>query len=386
MENNFYITCPNEFADFLINFDQENRKFTYCNLKCGEAIGQTIDERLSQEASHSGNMCKIYTMYIDTQKISTEKSSHFDSDIFGHQNITTVYETTIWNFLPNKRYMPKSMPNTPGYGQEYMELSAIINYWLKNKEYKILIDNICKTQMYSPEYKRGVLFLLQVIFNDNFDDIVKKYITSLGSETVKKSLSLFKHQALVLYNVYKMLNAGMRHIITELPPRFGKTLTWLKMFKDLSVQDIMIVYAYADTVGNSYFKEIKKYADFNDFNMIDADNVTEEMRLTGKTVIYVRTTGTEKTIQKRIDNLKIILTGISGERIFNLNEEADFANFTEKSNNKFKMILDSIDPELKSIRISTTGTDAYKAELIKAFGNVDGNLTVNYNNWEEIIV
>ena len=100
MENNFYITCPNEFADFLINFDQENRKFTYCNLKCGEAIGQTIDERLSQEASHSGNMCKIYTMYIDTQKISTEKSSHFDSDIFGHQNITTVYETTIWN-LPS---------------------------------------------------------------------------------------------------------------------------------------------------------------------------------------------------------------------------------------------------------------------------------------------
>ena len=386
MENNFYITCPNEFADFIIKFDQEKRNFTYCNLKCGEAIGQTIDERLSQEASHSGNMCKIYTMYIDTQKISTEKSSHFDSDIFGHQNITTVYETTIWNFLPNKRYMPKSMPNTPGYGQEYMELSAIINYWLKNKEYKILIDNICKTQMYSPEYKRGVLFLLQVIFNDNFDDIVKKYITSLGSETIKKPLSLFKHQALVLYNIYKMLNAGMRHIITELPPRFGKTLTWLKMFKDLSVQDIMIVYAYADTVGNSYFKEIKKYADFNDFNMIDADNVTEEMRLTGKTVIYVRTTGTEKTIQKRIDNLKVILAGISGERIFNLNEEADFANFTEKSNNKFKMILVSIDPELKSIRISTTGTDAYKAELIKAFGNVDGNLTVNYNNWEEIIV
>lgn len=386
MENNFYITCPNEFADFIIKFDQEKRNFTYCNLKCGEAIGQTIDERLSQEASHSGNMCKIYTMYIDPEKISTEKSSHFDSDIFGHQNITTVYETTIWNFLPNKRYMPKSMPNTPGYGQEYMELSAIINYWLKNKEYKILIDNICKTQMYSPEYKRGVLFLLQVIFNDNFDDIVKKYITSLGSETVKKTLSLFKHQALVLYNIYKMLNAGMRHIITELPPRFGKTLTWLKMFKDLSVQDIMIVYAYADTVGNSYFKEIKKYADFNDFNMIDADNVTEEMRLTGKTVIYVRTTGTEKTIQKRIDNLKVILTGISGERIFNLNEEADFANFTEKSNNKFKMILDSIDPELKSIRISTTGTDAYKAELINAFGNVDGNLTVNYNNWEEIIV
>lgn len=386
MENNFYITCPNEFADFIIKFDQEKRIFTYCNLKCGEAIDQTIDKRLSQESSHGGNMCKIYTMYIDTQKISTEKSSHFDSDIFGHQNITTVYETTIWNFLPNKRYMPKSMPNTPGYGQEYMELSAIINYWLKNKEYKILIDNICKTQMYSPEYKRGVLFLLQVIFNDNFDDIVKKYITSLGSETVKKSLSLFKHQALVLYNIYKMLNAGMRHIITELPPRFGKTLTWLKMFKDLSVQDIMIVYAYADTVGNSYFKEIKKYADFNDFNMIDADNITEEMRLTGKTVIYVRTTGTEKTIQKRIDNLKIILTGISGERIFNLNEEADFANFTEKSNNKFKMILESIDPELKSIRISTTGTDAYKAELIEAFGNVDGNLTVNYNNWEEIIV
>ena len=50
------------------------------------------------------------------------------------------------------------------------------------------------------------------------------------------------------------------------------------------------------------------------------------------------------------------------------------------------MILNAIDPELKSLRISTTGTDAYKAELISAFGNVDGNLTVNYNNWEEIIV
>ena len=385
MENNFYITCPNEFADFLINFDQENRKFTYCNLKCGEAIGQTIDERLSQEASHSGNMCKIYTMYIDTQKISTEKSSHFDSDIFGHQNITTVYETTIWNFLPAKKYMPTSMPNTPGYGQEYMELSAIINEWLKNKDYKVLIDNICNTQMHSPEYKRGVLFLLQTVFNDNFDDIVEKYTISLGSEPVKKILSLFKHQALVLLTIYKMLNAGMKHIITELPPRFGKTLTWLKMFKDLSSHDIMIVYAYADTVGNSYFKEIKKYIDFNSMTGIRVDDINETTRLNGKTVIYFPTTGTEKTTQKRIEKLKMLLSDISGERIFNLNEEADFANFTEKSNNKFKMILDIIDPELKSIRISTTGTDSYKAELIKAFGNIDGNLAVNYSNWEEII-
>ena len=387
MRNNFYITCPNSFNEFLISFNQETRKFEHCYNKCGENLTQTTEKRQHQESTHGGGMCNLYAFSCPTEKIALDRSTHFDTIVFGHQNIATVYETTIWKFLPDKKFIPKPLPNTPGFGQEFMDLGPIINYWLKNENYQILIDNICKAQKYSPEYNQGILFLLQVVFNDNFGEIVKKYVESLGSKIEKKSLTLFKHQALVLYNIYKMINSGMKHIITEIPPRFGKTITWLKLFKDLPDQDIMIVYAYADTVGNSYFKEIMKYAEFNNFKMIDADLITADMKITGKTVIYVKTTGTsEKTTQKRIEKLKLLLSDISGERIFNLNEEADFANFTIKSNEKFKMILNAIDPELKSLRISTTGTDAYKAELISAFGNVDGNLTVNYNNWEEIIV
>ena len=387
--NNFYITCPNSFEESIVSFDKETRKFKWCNLKCGEAIDQTIEDRLRQEAHYGGNMCCIAQFYIDTKKISEEKTNHFDTEIFGHQNINIMYEKTIWNFLPNKKYLPTAMPITPSYGQEFMDLSKIINFWLDDKEYnkiyQTIIDNICLETENSDAYKKGILFLLQIVFSNHFSDIVKNYSNSLDCPIIKKQLQLFKHQARVLYHIYNMINLGMHHIITQLPPRFGKTITWLKAFFDMPDIVVMIVYAYSDTVGNSYEKEIKQYALFNDIEFINVNNITESTSLSKKTVIYFPTTGTEKTIEKRSIKLKNLLKDIDGSKICNLNEESDFANYTEKSNYKFETIIHDIDPKLESIRISTTGTDAYKAEMLKAFGPVDGYLSVNQNDWNEII-
>ena len=41
--------------------------------------------------------------------------------------------------------------------------------------------------------------------------------------------------------------------------------------------------------------------------------------------------------------------------------------------------------ENESLVISTTGTEAFKAEKITAFGKFDGYISVNKNDWSQII-
>ena len=61
-EENFYIALPNVHDEELIIV--KNGIFEKCCVKCGEALSQTVEDRLPQEAHNSGSMACIYKFYI----------------------------------------------------------------------------------------------------------------------------------------------------------------------------------------------------------------------------------------------------------------------------------------------------------------------------------
>lgn len=380
---NFYIALPNEFTSKLVIFNGKN--FEKCCLKCGEAIDQKVEDRLRQEAPQAGGMACVYMFYMNTNKISKSKKNHFDTDVFGHKDIKNCFDKTIWCDCD---VIPSSMPKILGFGTEYMDCANLLNAWLKTTD-DSLITNILsciKKSSDETETRMWTIDLIRALFEINFTKYVENYTGE--NLVVKKELSLFEHQAIVLIELINMIENEKRNIITQLPPRFGKTLTFLSLFNESSVHKVMIVSSYTKTVGSSYIKEINTYSDFNNIQGINIDLVKDFEYTGGKVVIEFPTTGSETTMEKRIGKLAKILKmmNVKSNEIFLLNEEADFGNHTEKSNNKFEILLNKINKKHDMLIISTTGTEAFKAEKITAFGNVDGYISVNKNDWNQIIV
>ena len=290
---------------------------------------------------------------------------------------------TIWKYCPKKVVSRERYETADGYGREYIDVANLVNYWMTDDEKEILkIERETRK-----ERQNAVICVLQKIFENNFSEIVMQYIGNKISPAEKSPVKLYAHQAHVLAEIYDMINKGKRNFITQLPPRFGKTLTWLTLFKESNLHRMMIVSSYVGTVSASYIKEVSKYSDFKNMIFINLDNFKDFEYNGEKIIIKFNTTGTTKTIAKRIEVLKKIIkkVKIKSNEIFFLNEEADYGQHTENSDEKFKMLMQNVDKRNESLVISTTGTEAFKAEKITAFGKFDGYLSVNKNDWSQII-
>ena len=388
-KENFYIALPNDFNKRLVEF--KGNTFKKCYLTCGEALDQNVEDRLKQEAAKSGNMCCIYKFFCDTKMIDANKSDHFDTIIFGHKNIDNVWDKTIWKFVCKN---PSSAGRMTNYGQEYMDCSFILNEWIKNTpDAKNYIETINSFNNIEEVETRNEIIkeLIQHLFTTNFTYAVEQY-TKTNVE--KETLNMFKHQCLVLRVICDLLNKGKHNIVTQIPCRFGKTLTFLYLFAN-SPWNVMFVSSYTKTVGNSYTKEINKYKEFAKIQTVNIDDISNfKYRKGAKVVIEFPTTGSiNTTIEKRIENAKEVLKQIYGSlknalkndnEMFLLNEEADFGQHTEKTDAKFEKMMNEFNKNGKMTIISTTGTEAYKAEKLNSFGNFDGFVSVNKNDWHQI--
>ena len=377
---NFYIALPNKYDNDLVIF--KNNKFEKCFLKCGEAINQNVDTRLAQEAANAGGMCTIYSFNCDLKKIKHSKKTHFDTAIFGHSDILNVSERTIWKYCP---ILPTSEGRKIGYGQEYMDCSKLLNIWIKNTatvtNYITAINDTVETD----EKREIIKNLIKVLFECNFGKAVEQF-TKI--KTIKEKVNLFKHQCLILEQICYLLNDGLKNLVTQIPCRFGKTLTFLYLFLN-SPWKIMLVSSYTKTVGNSYTKEINKYEDFKNIQTVNIDDISGFTYAGGKVVIEFPTTGSvEWTIERRIKNLNKIIKKVKAEsnEMFLLNEEADYGQHTEKTDEKFEKIMKKFNKDCNMTIISTTGTEAFKAEKLNAFGTFEGRISVNENDWEQIIM
>lgn len=211
--------------------------------------------------------------------------------------------------------------------------------------------------------------------------LIEKYTeTKIG----KPALELFNHQILGLRLISDMLAKGKCNIAAQLPPRRGKTPAFLDLFNH-SPWKLMIVASYMKTVGNSCIKEASSCKDFEDIQIVGIDDCDGFKYRGGKAMVVFPTTGDAETIERRIKTLQKIDKQIKAREndIFLLNEEADYANRTEKSDDKFKQLVKRFG---KMTAISTTGTEAFKAAKLSAFGDVDGRISCNANDWNQFFV
>lgn len=377
---NFYIALPEVFNNKLVIF--KNGKFEKCNLKCGEAIGQTVEKRLAQEAAYSGDMFCVYKFFMELKKIHNTKKDHFDTIIFGHGDVLNVSDKTIWKHCET---IPTSEGRIAGYGQEYMDCAKLLNIWIKNTATaKNYIDAINDAKEID-EKNEIIKNLIKILFECNFNKCVEKFT---NSKIVKKNVNMFKHQCLVLEQICYLLNAGKKNLVTQIPCRFGKTLTFLYLFLK-SPWKIMVVSSYTKTVGNSYTKEINNYEEFKNVQTVNIDNIDNFVYAGGQVVIEFPTTGSvDGTIERRIENMRNIVKMVKAKSsdMFLLNEEADYGQHTDKTDEKFEKFMSKFNQDGNMTIISTTGTEAFKAEKLNAFGKFDGKISVNENDWSQIIM
>lgn len=135
-KENFYIALPNVHDEELIIV--KNGIFEKCCVKCGEALTQTVEERLPQEAHNSGSMACIYKFWIETSFIADDRIDHFDTILFGHENLKKNYNNTIWKFCPKKVVSRERYEMADGYGREYIDVANLVNYWMSEDEKEIL--------------------------------------------------------------------------------------------------------------------------------------------------------------------------------------------------------------------------------------------------------
>lgn len=182
-------------------------------------------------------------------------------------------------------------------------------------------------------------------------DIVKSILTK--EQFIKTTLQDFNPHFLQELAILKCLDAIENeseesvNLIAELCARFGKTLTYLELFRRLE-NDVMIIPSYVHTVFTSFGNEILgkyndenigKWSNFHGFKLIDTtvggdwqkklnDNLGKS-----KLVVFVSIQTPEDSFSK-FD----IIKDIDKKRKFVLIDEADYGAWTEKS----KKIIDYI--------------------------------------------
>jgi hypothetical protein len=180
------------------------------------------------------------------------------------------------------------------------------------------------------------------------DKFIIKLLKSIvsGEEFVKITRNDFKPhflQELVIRQILDAIDNEEEfdvNIIAELCARFGKTLTYLELFRRLD-NDVMIIPSYVHSVftsfeneilGNYKDEQIGKWSNFTNFKVIDTrdgDNWIEKYKNNlgkSKLVVFVSIRSSEESFSK-FDVIK----NTDSNRKFILIDEADFGAHTEKS-------------------------------------------------------
>ena len=410
-KNDFYIALANSFNDNLVEFDIEDFKFTKLCLKCGETNKQTIEERLKEEAPNNAGMSAVCRLNMPTtninKKFNATKKNKFDRDIFGHAAIDdhagNCYENTIFGvYLGNsdRKLCPeyaadveKLKENGKPYGNEYMHFEKLVNSWLENmdEDNKNTWKEIIKLEEeYTDAYCSAIINMLKELFNENFLPFVNCYCEFLEIEPTTKPCKLFYHQKLALKILYKYIIDCMHFIIALLPCRWGKTISMIHLFTNISAR-LMPVITYIGTVTTSYKNEKYTYTEFKNIQLIDLDSekdVNNFVYKGGKVMVLLRTTGNIECFNRRIKSIIVIgkKMNLKSNEIFNVLEEIDYGNHLKDK--FFKHYCEEITKNFGNSRemttLAITGTEAWKAEKITAFGNIDRSITVNKNDWNQI--
>jgi predicted GIY-YIG superfamily endonuclease len=195
---------------------------------------------------------------------------------------------------------------------------------------------------------------------DTSEEISEKIIIQIlesivtGSEYIKITRREFKPHFLQEIAILQCLDAidnadsDSVNIIAELCARFGKTLTYLELFRRLE-NDIMILPSYMHSVFTSFENEIigkykdekiGKWSNFQNFKVIDTrenNNWQEKLKENlgkSKLVVFVSIQTPEESFSK-FDSIK----EIDSKRKFVVIDEADFGAHTKNSQKVIDYII-----------------------------------------------
>lgn len=378
--NNFYLNIPAALDPDLVSWSGKKfRHFKRFYVKCGEAIQSTVEARTQQEGANTAGLITLHQFYLPIEKIraayETERNDHFDSLIFGHQDIKKNFKQTVFNYFRSKRIDCLKQNSDVRYGREYIDIADDFNLWLDENK-----DEVANIQAH-PDAEM-VYSVASRYLNAMMPTYLAEFAAKKLDYQVSKSAFCFRdYQKTVYDQIVKLLSDGILHITAELPPRWGKTKTMLKLFADCNEAKLLVVFSYVKTVNNSY-RSATFDTDFGvDMQFVDVNaGDFKHIKAGIKTVAVINTAcDADKCFAARALNLKKLIKKLklTNEAVMYVNEEADFGNHTEKSAQKIADlgITDG------SIVLSVTGTDAYKVDNV--FDNAH-HIVVNLNDWNEV--
>lgn len=222
------------------------------------------------------------------------------------------------------------------------------------------------------------------------EKLILKILNSIvsGEEFIKITTKDFNPHFLQEISIRQILDAidneseSDVNIIAELCARFGKTLTYLELFKRLE-KDVMIIPSYMHSVFTSFENEILgkykdesigKWSNFTGFKVIDTregDSWIQKYNENlgkSKLVVFVSIQSREESFSK-FDVLK----ETDSTRKFILIDEADFGAHTENS----QKVVDYVSGH-GSLKIVTSGTGIDRAASSFKNKNVSDVVSISY--------
>lgn len=216
-------------------------------------------------------------------------------------------------------------------------------------------------------YRKGTRTEAHNLSGDEMRVKVNKVLTKLGQPLHKVGLSTNQYQ--VAEETVKHFKNGIKVILLNACPRFGKTLASGAVAKEMDV-NLVIVASYVTTVFTSFQGDLTSFEQFTSYEHVDTRDADYQKQInnalkTGKKVIaYLSLSGSSKR-QERID----FLFGKKTSKML-IVDEADFGAHQPKQSKPLVNNLNNVD-----YVIIMTGTNADRAVT---FWPIDTMLSVTY--------
>lgn len=214
---------------------------------------------------------------------------------------------------------------------------------------------------------------------------IDKILRKKSGKRSTRPVKLRKIQAKVIDKIVNIMksNGIPSNIIAELAPRFGKTLTFLKLFEHLNKEfghSLMTIPVYWLSSLTSFKDELSIYRDFIDVEYVDKtsgdlNKIIPELLSKGKLVIV------GISLHGELESFKNRFNFISKykDKILSVEDEADYGNHTAPQREKLKYLYNS--SEVTKIKMS--GTNAARMGAGFRGENIHGQVRVSYSQIEQ---
>lgn len=214
---------------------------------------------------------------------------------------------------------------------------------------------------------------------------IDKVLRKKGGVTRTRKAKMRKIQQRVIDKIIKLMEEKgvASNIIAELAPRFGKTITFIMLFKYLNEQfghKIMTVPVYWLSSLTSFQNELEMYRDFEDMVYVDKhsgnlDTVIPELLSQNKLVIVgVSLHDKQDDFEKRYKFLNQYK-----DLILSVEDEADFGNHTESQQAKLKYLYKTA----QVTKVKMSGTNVGRMSSGWRGETIHGLVSVPYSMIEQ---